>query len=435
MEKGLLKGKYFLKSASGRPVSPEYFLDSFKGKPFYEDVCKFVRRVDNDTGIPFLTKNEFKRAVKFLPKAILPIYEAEGFVSSCANRVYLRGRRYFLNYQDKGGADKRSQAEFALDLLRTSIFSDIDLHSIINYSVENAKNLEERMVAGSFLDLYKNHLMVLFTGLYESMREDESISDSHYVETRSCVEKIIDGYYSFIIQAKRPKEIFPATDKLAPVFDAIGRVISKTNSIYEGRRYLSREFDHPGRIVLYAGHLLSQIKDKNKKYDLLVNLLNGSAEIGLAVQTIDRIIGTNNIETTAIFEVDFARYSRQDRRDADVSSYDGFEKIAIPKRLRHTFRKKVQNKHTLLIDDNLNTGKSLYNVSHALREIALSVDISVVEVTPFKRVIELIRRQSANKGGFNEIKLTESDLTYAPIGWWRDQVELVEKQMIKYIIQ
>ncbi len=433
IETGILDGKYKLKDEFGTSVPPEYFLDLFKDKPFYRDVKKFVRRVDNDTGIPFLIREEYEIAKRVLPEDLLGVYENEGFISQIQNKVYLRGKRYYINYQEKDEKDERSGAEFALELLRTSIREDIDFNKVINYSVEKSRTLEERMVVGSLLDLYRDHLMIVFTGLYESMKLDETIEAEHYNLIRREVEMIIDDYYRFIIEKKIPNT-FIRQDKLNLFFESIGNVIRKTQSVYDGRRYLAREFDHPGRMVLYASHLLSQVKEKGRKYDLLVNLLNGSAEMGLATQTIDSILGTNNIRSTTIFEVDFARYSRKDRLDKDVSTYSEFENIAIPKQLRRMFRQKVENKDTLIVDDNLNTGQTLYYVQKALEEIARSVDISTAEVIPILRVIELIKEDNPEADPHNEIKLIESGLTYSPIGWWRDQRKLNKDKVIEKII-
>lgn len=270
------------------------------------------------------------------------------------------------------------------------------------------------------------------------MKEDPSINIKHYNLLRKEIGIGIDNYYQFIIKKRIPTS-FMDLNNFIPIFNNIEKVIHnaeknklkskdpKIIGIYDGKKYLSREFDHPGRMILYASHLLSQI---NKPYDLLINILNGSAEIGLGIQTIDNILKTNCIRDSIIYDVDFARYSMKDRKQKEIPNYFKFEKIAIPNQLRKIFRQKIENKDLLVIDDNLSTGQSLYNVQKALNEIANSVDISVVEIVPYARVIEILKEKKINL----KIILKETDLTYLPIGWWRDQIELNKNKSIKKII-
>jgi len=435
-ETGVLEGNYMLKDEFGSPVAPEYFITIFKNTPFYEDVRKFARRVDNDTGIPFLTKKEYNASKKIFPKEMIEYVENTVF-SQKNEIIYLRNKSYYLNLNEET-SDNLSKAEFACDLLQDSLSLDLSFCPLIDESADKATSLEERMLVGSLLDLYKNHLLIVFTGLYESMKLDEQISVDCYNSVREEIEANINNYYTYIITGKKQTSRMNQ-EKILPAFESIKNVVKKTQKIYDGKRYLAREFDHPGRMVLYAGHLLSQIKNKGKKYDLLVNLLNGSAEIGLAVKTIDAILNTNRIADIAIFEVDFARYSMKDREDQEVSNYSEFEKVAIPSQLRQMFRERLENKNTLLVDDNINTGKSLYYVLNALTDVTACVDISVVEVTPITRARELIEEDLRRKGKTEidpdvEIKLNEKDLTYTPIGWWRDQPAIKKDRIIENII-
>jgi hypoxanthine phosphoribosyltransferase len=254
------------------------------------------------------------------------------------------------------------------------------------------------------------------------MRSEETIDVSNYCSVRGAVGSLVSEYYRFILEGG-PIGVSIDETEINCALASVERVVEKTGGVYHRKRYLSREFDHPGRMVMYSSYLLSQILDKGKRYDLLVNLLNGSAEMGLAIQAIDSLLGLNHINSTVVFEVDFARYSKKDEEDEDVNSYSQFERIAIPKQLRPSFRENVDNKDVLIVDDNINTGSSLHNVRTALEEIAKSVDISVAEVT----IQESIPPR-------DKAILTESDLTYPPIAWWRDQRELNRRQVIPKII-
>ncbi len=422
-ESRLLEGKYPLKDSFGNPASPELFLGIFKNKYYYEDVKKFVRRVDNDTGIPFLLKDEYRIAKEILPKDFQYFYEQEGFTSVGGDRIYLRGNRYYLNYQEIPlGVESKSTHSF--NRLKNSLAEDIEICDFILNLPNKNRSLEERMVLGSLLDLYKNHLLVLFTGLYESMLIDKNIKVADYNLIRRDIEKVIKDYYQFIVTGNPPNKCVDAKD-LQHLYSSI-----IPEKVYTNKRFLGREFDHPGRIILYAGNLLTQINEKNKKYDLLINLLNSSAEIGLSIQTIDKILNTNNIKDTVIFDVDFARYSMKDKKDPEITNYSEFENIAIPLQLRDIFRNKVKHKNTLIIDDNLNTGSSMYNAQIALKEIANSVDISAIEVVPIERVIEMIKEDQPNAQVDSLIKLRERDLTYFSIGWWRDQKILNKSRII-----
>lgn len=404
------------------------------GNQYYSDVRKFVRRIDNDLGIPFLIRDEYETAKKILSDKFINIFENSRIIALSEKKVFLRGERYYLNNNQKLlHTDKTEFSSAALSLLEDSLKQDLAFGPDISNSAEKAKTLEERMVVGSLLDLYRNHLLILFTGLYESMKLDSSIPISHYDLIRGEVENIINDYYKFTISGKQPNK-FIHPDKIVSTFAVMRDLIKKTQKVYDGKRYLAREFDHPGRLMLYASNLLSQIKEKNKRYDLLVNLLNGSAEIGLAVQVVDALLNINRIRSTTIFEVDFARYSRKDRLDKDVSTYSEFEHVAIPSQLRNNFKNKIQNKDVLVVDDNLNTGQSLFYVKQALEELANSVDISAVETVPIGRVIELIKQKNPGMDPHSEIKLIESNLTYSPIGWWRDQVEINKEGRINRII-
>ena len=447
-ENDFLEGNYPLQIRN-RLVKPEEFLELFENKRYYEDVRKFIRRVDNDTGIPFLKKDEYIKARRIIPKPLLQIYES-GIISIKGERVYLRGENYYLNYNRKLANIIESKFSLkALELLEDSLKKDLVLAYNTLDILNKAKTIDSRMIVGSLIDLYKNHLMILFTGLYESMNIDSDIDVKYYACLRQEVETVIDNYYNWIIKGEPPK-MCANIDTFYPIIKKVKQVIINQNNykkqaesirgkvsintVYDDRKYLSREFDHPGRIVLYASHLLSQITQKEKKYDLLVNLLNGSAEIGLAIQTIDRLLDTKSIYHTTIFEVDFARYSKKDRKHESICNYKEFERIAIPSQLRANFKNNADNKNILLVDDNLNTGQSLYNVRLCLEEIAKSVDISTVEIISSERVKEILFRKNSNIDVMEEIKLTELDLTYPAIGFWRDQIKLNEAKIIQNLI-
>jgi len=444
-EQGFLEGEYPLKLGDRSPVEPEVFLGLFESKDFYQNARKFVRRVDNDTGIPFLTREEYEVAKHVIPVEIRSYFE-RNIASVHPDRVYLRGKDYFLNFRERDTEDKRSPGHFGFDLLYESLESDTKLGIVAQSVSQGTQGIDERLVVGSLLDLYKNHLMVLFTGLFEAMKLDPSIPLEHYTLVRSGVEQVIDGYYSFILTGRQPKPFLPF-EYLQPVLTQIGSTIqsgsdqqvessvSTSPKIYDDRKYLSREFDHPGRMVLYAAHLLSQIRGREKRYDLLVNLLNGSAEMGLAIQTIDSILQTDAIRSTTIFEVDFARYSRKDRKDIDLSYYGEFETVALPLQLHSVFRDKIDNKSVLLVDDNLNTGVSLYNVQRALREVASSVDLSTAEVVPLEKVIQMLEQDQPEKDPQSEIKLIESDLAYIPIGLWRDLRRMLKERVFEHVLK
>ena len=121
VQSDLLEGKYPLRDEFCNPVPPENFLGLFRDKDFYDDVRKFVRSVDNDTGIPFLGKEEYEMARRVFPPSVFEVYEGGGFISMSSEKVYLRGWRYYINHLDKDGDEGRSRAEFALDLLRTNL--------------------------------------------------------------------------------------------------------------------------------------------------------------------------------------------------------------------------------------------------------------------------------------------------------------------------
>lgn len=163
-EKGILDGKYSLKIGN-KNAEPEEFLSIFQNTHYYNDIRKFVRRVDNDTGIPYLKIKEYEKAKKIIPSKILNYFE-EGTISYFNNKVYLRGKNYYLNYRQKKEDNKKPYSFFALQLLQNNIETILELRTIINTEINKSQTLEERMIIGSLLDLYKNHTMILFTGLY-----------------------------------------------------------------------------------------------------------------------------------------------------------------------------------------------------------------------------------------------------------------------------
>lgn len=419
-EKGPLNGNYLLKNTGGVAL-PEEFLTSFEGSEFYDSARMFVRRVDNDTGIPFLLYPEYECAKSVLPAEFLPAFE-KLIISPDTERVYLRGINYYLNFHEFVSSATQTEAQQAFGLVKQSIETDLKLLALLRDVSGSACTLEERMVVGSFLDLCKHHFLILFTGLYESMKHDESIDVSIYHSARSAIDSLVSEYYRFVLEGGPVCVPINGTET-QKIVDSVESVVHRTSGIYHRKRYLAREFDHPGRMVMYSSHLLSQIRDKRKRYDLLVNLLNGSAEMGVAIQAIDSLLGTKNISSTVVFEVDFARYSKKDEEDEDVTSYSQFERIAVPKQLRQSFRDNVDKKDVLIVDDNINTGSSLYNVRFALEEVASSVDISVAEITPPERIPKDL-----------PVMLTESDLTFSPIAWWRDQRELNRMRIIPKIL-
>jgi hypothetical protein len=447
-ERGLLEGKYSLKIGI-KPVEPEVFLGLVEGKDYYQDIRKFVRRVDNDTGIPFLTKEEYMASRRILPLRLRVEHDNKGIISAYKDRIYLRGRRYYLNYNPILGTFSNQDFSInAFHLLKESLINSIDRYHEFLGIAPIAVTIDERMILSSYLDQYKNHLLVLFTGLFESMLKNDKIDLAHYNLLREYIERAIGDYYAYLILCVNPREAIPE-DTLQLAFDDVENVIRKTPqkdqrgannqalnwNIYDNRRYLAREFDHPGRLILYACNLLSQLQNTRKRYDLIVNMLNGSAEVGLGVQSIDRMLNANKIETLSIYDVDYCRYSRKDRKNLDLDDYCNFEKIALPKQLRINFRQKAESNDILLMDDNLNTGQSLYNVRKVLAKIANSVDLSVIEITPYKRIIEILRKgESADQDIQKNIYIKESDLTYSPIAWWRDQIELNKNQTIEKMI-
>ena len=125
-ENDFLEGNYPLQIRN-RLVKPEEFLELFENKRYYEDVRKFIRRVDNDTGIPFLKKDEYIKARRIIPKPLLQIYES-GIISIKGERVYLRGENYYLNYNRKLANIIESKFSLkALELLEDSLKKDLVL--------------------------------------------------------------------------------------------------------------------------------------------------------------------------------------------------------------------------------------------------------------------------------------------------------------------
>jgi hypothetical protein len=159
LETGPLKGRYPLKNEIGIAL-PEDFLTSFEGSTLYDSARLFVRRVDNDTGIPFLKPDEYERAKDVLPFSFLAAFE-QTIVSPTTERIYLRGKNYYLNFQETSGDNQHTEAELAFYNVKQSIGTDLKLLPLLRGVSGRARTLEERMVVGSLLDLCKNHLLIL----------------------------------------------------------------------------------------------------------------------------------------------------------------------------------------------------------------------------------------------------------------------------------
>lgn len=69
-----------------------------------------------------------------------------------------------------------------------------------------------------------------------------------------------------------------------------------------------------------------------------------------------------------------------------------------------------------------------------VRKFIRRVDISTVEIISSERVKEILFRKNSNIDVMEEIKLTELDLTYPAIGFWRDQIKLNEAKIIQNLI-
>ena len=375
---------------------PTKYLDIIKKEipHCYNDILQFVNGVEIN-GMPCLTYKEIGDSFRVIPEKLAEDFEDFLFDSKREKCVYLRGRSYYLNIHETPLLE-----EDAFNFLKDGLFKITNLYPHIIDLAPKAKNIFERMLVASAMDHHKNYSLILFTGLYQSMGENEKIDEIYFTKVLELVSQTINNYYCYIIKGKQPK--------LPLCKEDLKQILSKINpKAYNKQRYLGREFDHPGRIILYSSHLISEILKRNEKYHLGVDPLNGSAEMGLAINTIDKILNKNVIE-----DVDFLRYSTKDEKHPDIETLDQLLDIAVPKQLHSSFKEKIKDKNIIIIDENISEGGTLYNVRKGLENIAKKVDITVAEI-------------NYDPDNPDKIYLREDNLDYPPIGEWRIQSEII----------
>jgi hypothetical protein len=380
---------------------PEEYLHIFEGTSgvCIQDLVEFYHHIDF-TGSPVLTRGEFEAAAQKFGQGKKAEILRRSFVGD--DVIFLRGEGYYPGYLHLLNAD-------ALDFIRKS-FSGLE--ESLEYAAVNADRcscMSDRLFLSQSLDHRKNLALLLFTGLFESMIRDERISLQTFDQCYGLCSDAVKDYYDFIIFGKKPNMVVSHVEDISSSIHA--------EHAYSSKRSLSREMDHPGRILLYSANFCS-IADA--PYDFSVNPLRGAAEIGFAIKAISGMI-----DKEVIGHLNFVRYSTHDERhDAVANVCDLMEKY-IPRQLWHLFEA-VKDGRVIIIDDNITGGNTLKNLKRALDAYCRSVDVSVVEINR-EHLYELLEDKGEKQRVFPTRKMLP-----ASIGEWRDQREIVkslEKRM------
>ena len=376
--------------------SPEHYLQLLKQErpEWYQDAISLVQHIAI-TGIPFLENKEFQEIKSTVPASLYEFYNS--FVTPHKNKIYLRGKRYYISISDIA-----VDSEMALEQLKENINRIVPLMPTIFDLCDKSRNIQERLFLGLPLDHLKHYLLNIFTAVYNTMREKEEVSAEYLQSSVDLVQQRISEYYKFIITGQTPTKSIDQA-----VLDSIASQIDSQVS-FTSPKSLLREFDHPGRIILYSTHLLKEIAEKGEHYHLALNPLTGSAEIGETVRTFSDLLNKRVID-----DVEYIRYSTKDEQHPEVINLIDLLHLAVPRQLHESFKKRIKGRNILVIDDNLGRGKTLSTIRKNLAELAMKVDITVAEISSLPIDPEKTR-------------LTEKDLDYPPIGLWRNQKYILE---------
>jgi len=374
---------------------PEEYLRIFGGAcgVCIKDLTDFYEHIDF-TGSPTLTKEEFEAAAQKFSQDKRKEVLHRSFVSS--DTIFLRGRGYYPGYLPLLNTD-------ALDFIRMSFGK---LEGSLEYISENASRcdgMNDRLFLSQALDYRKNMALLLLTGVFESMIRDETIQLRAFEECYGLCQDAVRDYYGFIISGKAPSIVVPSLEDIASSIC--------TEHAYSSKRSLSREMDHPGRILLYSAGLCKIV---DEPYDFSVNPLRGAAEIGFAIKAISEIVGKKVIE-----HLNFVRYSTHDERHEAVTNVCELMEKYIPRQLWHSFEA-MKDRRVIIIDDNITGGNTLKNLKRALDTFCRSVDVSVVEINR-EHLYEMLDEKGEERRVFPTRKMLP-----ASIGEWRDQREIVK---------
>lgn len=381
--------------------NPEEYLQVFARDSTISisDLVNFYNHIDF-CGSPVLSICEYESSIKKYDSKFKEHVEKRSFCY--CNEVLLRGKHYYPGYL----GFVRSNA---LKFISTSLEHLHDYAGCFISNLQKCEKLADRVILSQFLDYRKNIALLLFTGLFQSMLEYHSIPICAFQEAYDFCEESISDYYEFIISGRISRILDYDTNE----------IISNLHPeiAYPNRRALSREMDHPGRILLYSANLCNIV---NSTYDFCINPLRGATEIGFAVKTISTLVNKKVID-----KISFVRYSTHDERHAELKSVGDLFQHYIPNQLLRNY-KKIQNKKVIVIDDNISTGDTLANINKVLTDFCSYVSTSVVEINRDK-LYNLLAEKRLSRRCF----LTK-DLIGAAIGEWRDQTairEIIEKRV------
>jgi len=379
---------------------PEEYLKAFDRQGHdVSALVDFYEHIDF-TGSPMLTSTELDIAGrKFGKERYRQVLKRSLVVG---DNVFLRGRGYYPGYVPLLNTDALEFIEGSLDRLEASL-------ECIAEDAERCETMADKIFVSQPLDHRKNLSLLLLTGLFESMLQDRTTPSEVFNRCYDLCQEAVTDYYGFIISRKIPGLRSEDIDEIVQSIDA--------PTAYQKKKALSREMDHPGRILLYCANLCSLI---DQPYDFSVNPLRGAAEIGFALKTIGEILGSE-----AVGELNFVRYSTHDERHGAVTNICELMEGHVPKQLWPSIEK-MQGKDTIIIDDNITGGNTLKNLKRALEGHCRSVDVSVVEINR-THLYEILESKGQERRVFPTKKMLP-----AAIGEWRDQramIQLIERRL------
>lgn|GEM_PF-3007213 len=347
-------------------------------------------------GIPFLRTEEYARSVAKFNCEFRQDVERLSFTLD--DKILLRGVAYYPGYIDILNAN-------ALDFISNLLDRVGEGVDHVAKNTGRCETVEDRILLSQVLDYRKHFSLLLFTGLFKSMLEDPSIPSSVFDESYAFCESAIREYYQFIVCGKEPETGVRDTSRIVKAINP--------SVAYDSHRSLSRELDHPGRVLLYSSNLCGVVEEP---YDFSVNPLNGSAEVGFAVRAISRMADKRVVEGLS-----FVRYSSHDERHGDI--YDLSELIMnhVPRQLMRQIDA-MRGKRVIIIDDNITRGHTLANIRRALETHCERVDVSVVEINR-----EGLYRVLEKEGHERRRVLPTRELLDASVGEWRDQRRIMAR--------
>lgn len=338
----------------------------------------------NQIGIMWLHEEKHTKALENLIGKVNSIshkkrlkYIYTQFVFRKNGKIYLRGRYFYHWLPSYLLVDPRTNYEKWNDELHLCK----EALQIIYKSkiLENWKRLdkEEKLLILSIIDHYKNAVFTAMNTIHSaSIANHRKVSDGLIYDLDKCSKVIANLYYGLV---------FDSLDKVV-LNQAVNDInIVKISKVMRRSRYYQpgmRELDDPYIILLSVLSLLKQAESRGRGFDLIVDFPYGGVELGLAYQSVFKLLNKTK-KAPDVIHCYYSYRKNVEKADSNTSedSIEWFYSF-VPRYYHKLLDSAIMNKKNILFyDNNATTFNTLIKASECLRKTRdVRVDIAVAAI-------------------------------------------------------